>query len=52
MINIILEDETIFYDVMAGHLGQEDGGIPADVPGGVLHTWGFIVLHGYSVAWL
>ena len=43
LINVVddlVQDEMVVNDVVAGHLGQQDGGVPAHVPGSVLGSLG------------
>ena len=43
LINVVdhlVKDEMVLYDVVAGDLGQEDGGVPADMAGSVLSSVG------------
>ena len=43
LINVVddlVQDQMVVNYVVAGHLGQQDGGVPAHVPGSVLGLTG------------
>ena len=45
LINLLVKDKLVLDDVVAGHLGQEDRGVPADMSRAVLTHLHILHLH-------